>query len=64
MIDPTARRTMTADSHYGAIGYNPFEGFDLTGWPVLTIRRGAVAVRDGTWLGRAGEGRFLTRRAH
>ena len=63
VIDPTARRTMTADSHYGAIGYNPFEGFDLTGWPVLTIRRGAIAVRDGAWLGRAGEGRFLTRHA-
>jgi dihydropyrimidinase len=54
---------MAAESHYGAIGYNPFEGFDLTGWPVLTVRRGAIAVRDGAWLGRAGEGRFLTQHA-
>ena len=62
VIDAEARRGMTTDSHYGAIGYNPFEGMDLTGWPVLTVRRGEVAVRDGTWLGRPGQGRFLARR--
>ncbi len=64
VIDPHQRHTMTADSHYGAIGYNPFDGFDLTGWPVLTIRAGEVAVRDEQWLGKAGDGRFIARRAY
>jgi dihydropyrimidinase len=62
VIDTTTRRTMTAGSHYGAIGYHPFEGFELTGWPTLTVRRGEVAVRDGAWLGKPGDGRYILRR--
>jgi len=61
VIDTQTRRTLTAESHYGAIGYHPFEGFDLTGWPTLTIRAGQVAVRDGAWLGRPGDGRYILR---
>ncbi|HWK46755.1 MAG TPA: dihydropyrimidinase [Stellaceae bacterium] len=64
VLDPETSRPMTAASHYGAIGYSPFEGMALTGWPVLTIRRGEVAVEAGTFLGQPGQGRFLTRRAH
>lgn len=60
-IDPNARRRMSVDSHYGAIGYNPFDGMELTGWPVLTLLRGEVAMRDGTFLGKPGQGRFLLR---
>lgn len=63
VIDPASRRTMTAASHYGAIGYSPFDGMELAGWPLLTIRRGEVAVRDGAWLGRPGQGRFIARQA-
>lgn len=61
VLDPHTRRRMNAESHYGAIGYNPFDGMELTGWPVLTLRRGEVAVRDGVYLGKAGQGRFLLR---
>ncbi|MBE9606361.1 dihydropyrimidinase [Acetobacteraceae bacterium H6797] len=62
LLDPETRRTMTPESHYGAIGYNPFDGMSLTGWPTLTVRRGQVAVEDGKFLGEPGQGRFLTRR--
>jgi dihydropyrimidinase len=61
LIDPTARRRMDAGSHHGAIGYSPFDGFDLTGWPSMTIRRGEIAVEDSTYLGQPGQGRFLVR---
>ncbi|MBL8701934.1 MAG: dihydropyrimidinase [Alphaproteobacteria bacterium] len=61
VIDPHARRRMAVDSHYGAIGYNPYEGMELAGWPVATLLRGEVVVRDGAFLGRAGQGRFLVR---
>lgn len=62
IIDPVTRRTMTVDSHYGPIGYNPFAGMELTGWPVMTIRRGAVTVENGVFKGKAGDGRYLHRR--
>jgi dihydropyrimidinase len=63
LIDPHTRHRMGVDSHYGAIGYNPFDGMDLTGWPSMTIRRGEIAVENGAFLGKPGQGRFLTRRA-
>jgi dihydropyrimidinase len=63
VIDPATRRRLTASDHYGPIGYSPYEGMDLTGWPVATVARGAVVVRDGAWLGDPGRGRFLPRGA-
>ncbi|MBM3525313.1 MAG: amidohydrolase family protein, partial [Alphaproteobacteria bacterium] len=62
VVDPHTRRQMTVDSHYGAIGYNPYDGMVLTGWPVLTMLRGEVVMREGVYLGKAGQGRFLVRR--
>jgi dihydropyrimidinase len=61
LVDTQARRPMNAASHSGPIGYSPFEGMQLTGWPELTLRRGVVAVEDGKFLGKAGDGRFLVR---
>ncbi len=62
VLDPHSRRSMAVDSHHGAIGYNVYDGMELSGWPVLTLRRGEVAVRDGVFLGRPGQGRYLARR--
>jgi dihydropyrimidinase len=36
---------------------------ELVGWPVLTVYRGRVVVREGRFLGKAGQGRFLHRNA-
>ena len=36
-------------------------GREVTGWPVLTIRRGEVVYRDGEVLGEAGSGELLSR---
>ena len=54
---------MGASCHYGDIGYTPYEGMKLCGWPVLTVYRGRIVVRDGRFLGEAGQGRFLPRGA-
>jgi len=62
VIDPVTVRRMSADSHYGPVGYTCYEGMELTGWPILTVRRGDVAVENGTFLGKPGDGRFLKRR--
>lgn len=58
--DPGQTRTIRqADLHHGA-DYTPWEGFDVTGWPVLTLLRGTVIVRDGALVAPAG-GRHLDR---
>jgi dihydropyrimidinase len=44
-----------------AIDYTPYEGLHVTGWPVATLRRGAVVMRDGKVQAEPGTGRYLAR---
>lgn len=44
--------------HHG-VDYTPYEGIRVKGWPVTTLSRGQVVWRDGEFLGRPGQGRFL-----
>jgi dihydropyrimidinase len=46
--------------HHGA-DYTPYEGFDVTGWPVTTILRGTIVVENGMLCGAKGGGTFLSR---
>ena len=46
--------------HHGA-DYTPWEGFEVTGWPVMTIARGEIVARDGVIVGKKGAGRILER---
>ncbi|MCR5942770.1 dihydropyrimidinase [Ochrobactrum sp. XJ1] len=61
IIDPVRRRTMSTDSDYGDIGYNPYSGMELTGFASETIYRGKLVVQDGAFLGAEGQGRFVSR---
>lgn len=59
--DPGLRRPIRqADLHHGA-DYTPWEGFDVTGWPVATFLRGCAIMRDGELTGQAPGGRHLAR---
>jgi dihydropyrimidinase len=57
----TARIAQT-DLHHGA-DYTPYEGIEITGWPVSTLLRGEFVVRDGQYVGTKGAGRHLARPA-
>ncbi len=59
--DPTKQVTITAEKMQQAIDYTPYEGMAVTGWPVATLRRGAVVMRDGVVQAEPGSGKFLAR---
>ena len=59
--DPAKRVTLTNDLMKHAIDYTPYEGIDVVGWPVITIARGSVVMRDGRIHAEPGQGRFLAR---
>jgi dihydropyrimidinase len=59
--DPARTVTYGADDLHDATGYNPWEGFTVTGWPRDVILRGQVLVRDGEFLGEPGQGRAIPR---
>ncbi|HEY3110318.1 MAG TPA: dihydropyrimidinase [Chloroflexota bacterium] len=41
--------------------YSPYEGWPVTGWPIVTISRGEVVYQDGAIVGDAGRGRLVAR---
>ena len=45
--DPKKKVTLTNTLMQHAIDYTPYEGLEVTGWPVATVRRGTVVMRDG-----------------
>jgi dihydropyrimidinase len=59
IFDPEKKHTITNESQHTAAGYTPYHGTRVSGMPVMTILRGSVIVRDGEFLGRKGQGRFL-----
>jgi dihydropyrimidinase len=59
--DPNRRETIRQENlHHGA-DYTPWEGFAVTGWPVMTIARGSVVAEEGRVVGAPGAGRVLQR---
>jgi dihydropyrimidinase len=59
--DPNRKETIRQEIlHHGA-DYTPWEGFEVTGWPVMTIARGEIVARDGKVLGKPGQGKVLER---
>jgi len=59
--DPAKRVTLTNALMQQTIDYTPYEGLEVTGWPVATLRRGDVVMRDGVVQAEAGSGQFLAR---
>ena len=53
--------TITNNLLQHMIDYTPYEGLEVTGWPVCTIRRGEVVMRDGVVQAEPGSGMFLPR---
>ena len=59
--DPERRVTITHDLLHDGSDYTPYEGREVTGWPVLTMVRGRTVMRDGELVAEKGSGRYLPR---
>jgi len=46
IVDLKAKRTITHAAMATRSGWTPFDGFETTGWPMATIIRGRVVMRD------------------
>ncbi|MBT5432973.1 MAG: dihydroorotase [Rhodospirillaceae bacterium] len=54
LVDLKAKRTINAADQHTKSGWTPFDGMDVTGWPMATIIRGHTAMRDGKLAAEAG----------
>ena len=51
LVDLAARRTITNAWTRSRCGWTPFDGMTVTGWPLATIVRGHVVMRDDELIG-------------
>ncbi len=53
------KTTIRYDMLHDATGYTPYEGVEVTGWPLVTLSRGEVVHDHGKFAGAPGRGRFV-----
>lgn len=57
--DPDKKVTITnADLHHD-VDYTPYEGMQVTGWPIMTFLRGQLVMENGKIRVQPGHGQFL-----
>lgn len=59
--NPDRETVIAAEALHDNVGYTPYEGRTITGWPEVVISRGRVVVTDGRLDAERGSGRYLRR---
>lgn len=59
--DPQHETTVRASALHDRVGYSPYEGRTLRGWPVVVMSRGRVVVESERLCVDPGSGRFIDR---
>jgi dihydropyrimidinase len=63
VFDPDLTRTVEGSMLKSKADYSVYEGWQVTGWPILTLRRGEIVFRDEQVIGQPGSGTILRRQA-
>jgi dihydropyrimidinase len=61
IYDPNRKRTISAKTHHMDVDYSCYEGREVQGASEIVMSRGRVVVRDGSFAGEKGYGRFVKR---
>jgi len=61
VIDPNFKRTIRLENLHGWQDYTVYEGWNLQGFPVVTISRGKVVAENGQYVGTEDHGIFIPR---
>jgi dihydropyrimidinase len=59
VFDPEQVQTVTASMLKSNADYSVYEGWQVTGWPSVTLRRGEVMFENDHVVGRPGSGQLL-----
>ncbi len=62
IFDPKKEVTIRHRDMHSRSDYELHEGFQVTGWPTMTLSRGEVIVENGKVLGSSGRGKLLRRK--
>lgn len=61
VFDPDRDFTISTETLVTNCDFSPYEGWTVTGWTDTVLLRGEVIVEGGRFVGREGQGRFVTR---
>ncbi|MGA2972217.1 MAG: dihydroorotase family protein [Candidatus Bathyarchaeia archaeon] len=59
IVDLKIKRKVKAEALHYKVGWTPYEGWTLRGWPILTMRRGEPLYEDEQVIGKPGAANFL-----
>ncbi|MEO7405169.1 MAG: amidohydrolase family protein, partial [Burkholderiales bacterium] len=59
--NPKVEKTVTYSMLHDAVGYTPYEGHVIKGWPETVLSRGRIVVNEGALHVKRGSGKFLVR---
>jgi dihydroorotase len=51
LVDMKRKRRITNDWIASPCGWTPFDGTEVTGWPVMTVLRGRTIMREDALIG-------------
>ena len=61
IVDINKEVKVTPDVLQSRADYTLYDGWILKGWPVMTVVRGSVVMKDGKVIGKQGWGRVIPR---
>jgi dihydropyrimidinase len=61
VVDPSIKKTLRKEDLHES-DYSPWEGWEIAGWPTMTIQHGNVVVEDGKLAAEPSGGRRLARK--
>lgn len=63
IFDPNLKKTIKHSMLHENVDYTAYEGFEVTGYPILVMSRGNVVAKDGEFVGKIGAGKFIKRKS-
>lgn len=61
IIDPDKEVTLSSKNIHSNVDYSAYEGIKVKGYPIYTISKGKIIVKDNKFIGNVGDGKFLKR---
>ncbi len=61
IVDPNLKHTVSVENHHSAATYNLYAGVEFQGWPVMSIVRGRVVMKDNEIVAPLGHAEYLPR---
>jgi len=58
IVDLNMEKKVGNSNYQGFSDFSPYHGWNLKGWPVLTMVRGTVVMKNGEIIGRAGHAKY------